>query len=141
MAFALVKQPVFCYYSGAIGLAAARPKLTNTAAACTAFRSRALHCSAWGSRPSLQQQAAASSSTTAAPAPGSSASQQQKNHYSFVVVGGGTGGLAVASSLGRRFGKGSLAVIEPSEVSQRQQHNIVLHVPPSSYMYFYVAWR
>lgn len=36
--------------------------------------------------------------------------------YQFVVCGGGPGGLAVASSLGRRFGKGSLAVIEPSDV-------------------------
>lgn len=36
--------------------------------------------------------------------------------YQFVVCGGGPGGLAVASSLGRRFGKGSLALIEPSDV-------------------------
>ena len=36
--------------------------------------------------------------------------------YKFVVCGGGPGGLAVASSLGRRFGNGSLAVIEPADV-------------------------
>ena len=36
--------------------------------------------------------------------------------YQFVVCGGGPGGLAVASSLGRRFGEGRLAVIEPSDV-------------------------
>ena len=36
--------------------------------------------------------------------------------YQFVVCGGGPGGLAVAASLGRRFGPGQLAVIEPSTV-------------------------
>ena len=38
--------------------------------------------------------------------------------YQFVVCGGGAGGLAVASSLGRRFGRGKLAVIEPADVSR-----------------------
>ena len=37
--------------------------------------------------------------------------------YRFVVCGGGTGGLAVASSLARRFGEKQVAVIEPSDVS------------------------
>lgn len=37
--------------------------------------------------------------------------------FRFVVCGGGTGGLAVASTLARRFGDGSVAVVEPSEVS------------------------
>ncbi len=37
--------------------------------------------------------------------------------YRFVVCGGGTGGLAVASSLARRFGEKHVAVIEPSDVS------------------------
>ena len=36
--------------------------------------------------------------------------------YQFVVCGGGPGGLAVAASLGRRFGEGKVAVIEPSDV-------------------------
>ncbi|XP_038078811.1 sulfide:quinone oxidoreductase, mitochondrial-like [Patiria miniata] len=35
--------------------------------------------------------------------------------YKFVVVGGGSGGLAMASSLSRKHGKGQVAVIEPSE--------------------------
>lgn len=39
-----------------------------------------------------------------------------KKPYQFVVVGGGAGGLSVAASLSRRFGKGHTAVIEPSEV-------------------------
>ena len=38
--------------------------------------------------------------------------------YKFVVVGGGTGGLAVSNTLGRRFGAGKVAVIEPSEVRE-----------------------
>ena len=40
--------------------------------------------------------------------------------YKFVVCGAGPGGLAVASSLGRRFGKKSLAVIEPADVRKCQ---------------------
>ena len=36
--------------------------------------------------------------------------------YQFVVCGGGAGGLAVGSSLARRFGEGKLAIIEPAEV-------------------------
>ena len=46
--------------------------------------------------------------------------------YQFVVCGGGPGGLAVASSLGRRFGPGRLAVIEPANVRTRaetEQHS------------------
>ena len=42
--------------------------------------------------------------------------QAADKSYQFVVCGGGAGGLAVASSLGRRFGEGTLAVIEPSSV-------------------------
>ena len=37
-------------------------------------------------------------------------------HHQFVICGGGTGGLAVASSLARRFGKQKVAIIEPSDV-------------------------
>ncbi|XP_003382833.1 PREDICTED: sulfide:quinone oxidoreductase, mitochondrial-like [Amphimedon queenslandica] len=40
--------------------------------------------------------------------------------HQFVVCGGGTGGLAVASSLARRFGKDKVAVIEPSDVHYYQ---------------------
>ena len=39
--------------------------------------------------------------------------------YQFVVCGAGAGGLAVSSSLGRKFGRGKLAVIEPADVSMR----------------------
>lgn len=46
----------------------------------------------------------------------SSAQTCAKESYRFVVVGGGAGGLSVASTLCRRFGKGATAVIEPSEV-------------------------
>ncbi|CAI8018762.1 Sulfide:quinone oxidoreductase, mitochondrial [Geodia barretti] len=35
--------------------------------------------------------------------------------YKFVVCGAGPGGLAVASSLGRRFGEKSIAIIEPAD--------------------------
>ena len=42
--------------------------------------------------------------------------QAADKSYQFVVCGGGAGGLAVASWLGRRFGEGKLAVIEPSSV-------------------------
>lgn len=37
--------------------------------------------------------------------------------FQFVVCGGGAGGLAVGSSLARRFGPGKVAIIEPAEVS------------------------
>ena len=40
-----------------------------------------------------------------------------KESYRFAVVGGGAGGLSIASTLCRRFGKGATVVIEPSEVS------------------------
>ncbi|XP_038076099.1 sulfide:quinone oxidoreductase, mitochondrial-like [Patiria miniata] len=40
--------------------------------------------------------------------------------YKFVVVGGGAGGLAMASSLSRKHGKGQVAVIEPSDVHYYQ---------------------
>lgn len=39
------------------------------------------------------------------------------NSHRFVICGGGTGGLAVASSLARRFGEKQVAVIEPNDVS------------------------
>ena len=50
--------------------------------------------------------------------------------YKFVVCGAGPGGLAVASSLGRRFGNGSLAVIEPAYVREIQARSEIryLHV-------------
>ncbi|XP_071787939.1 sulfide:quinone oxidoreductase, mitochondrial-like [Asterias amurensis] len=35
--------------------------------------------------------------------------------YNFVVVGGGSGGLALASNLSRKYGKGQVAVVEPSD--------------------------
>ena len=41
---------------------------------------------------------------------------QAQHSYQFVVVGGGAGGMSMASTLCRRFPKGT-AVIEPSEVS------------------------
>lgn len=43
-------------------------------------------------------------------------SQAQHSHQ-FVVVGGGAGGLAVASTLSRKFPK-CTAIIEPSEVRE-----------------------
>ena len=43
--------------------------------------------------------------------------------HQFVVCGGGAGGLAVASSLARRFGKEKVAVIEPSDVSHSDLMN------------------
>ena len=43
-------------------------------------------------------------------------SRQAQHSYRFVVVGGGAGGLAVASTLSRRFGKGATAIVEPCEV-------------------------
>jgi len=46
----------------------------------------------------------------------SSAAAQSNESYRFVVAGGGAGGLAIASSLARKYGEGSVAVIEPSEV-------------------------
>ena len=45
--------------------------------------------------------------------------------YKFVVVGGGAGGLALASSLSRRYGKGQVAIIEPSDV-RRYLHSVCL---------------
>ncbi|XP_031564632.1 sulfide:quinone oxidoreductase, mitochondrial-like [Actinia tenebrosa] len=44
-----------------------------------------------------------------------SAVNHAKLSYQFVVVGGGAGGLSIASSLCRAFGKGKTAVVEPSE--------------------------
>ena len=44
-------------------------------------------------------------------------SSNSKESYKFLVCGGGTGGLAVASSLARRFGESQIAVVEPSDVS------------------------
>lgn len=46
--------------------------------------------------------------------------------YQFVVCGGGPGGLAVASSLGRRFGEGRLAVIEPANV-RRDMNQLIAY--------------
>jgi adenine/guanine phosphoribosyltransferase-like PRPP-binding protein len=46
-----------------------------------------------------------------------SAANHAKQTHQFVVVGGGAGGLSIAASLSRTFGKGRTAVVEPSEVS------------------------
>lgn len=46
--------------------------------------------------------------------------QEADKAYKFVVVGAGTGGLAVSSALGRKFGAGNVAVVEPSEVHYYQ---------------------
>jgi len=46
----------------------------------------------------------------------SSLNSKQRS-YRVVVVGGGTSGCAVASKLASRFGKGSVAILEPSDVS------------------------
>lgn len=46
----------------------------------------------------------------------SSTAAQNSESYRFVVAGGGAGGLAIASSLARKHGDGSVAVIEPSQV-------------------------
>ena len=45
--------------------------------------------------------------------------------YKFVVCGAGPGGLAVASSLGRRFGEKSIAIIEPADVSRAVYEPVV----------------
>jgi len=47
----------------------------------------------------------------------STATTLKNDSYRFVVAGGGAGGLAIASSLTRKYGDGNVAVIEPSEVS------------------------
>jgi len=47
----------------------------------------------------------------------STAAILNNDSFRFVVAGGGAGGLAVASSLARKYGDGSVAVIEPSDVS------------------------
>ena len=57
-----------------------------------------------------------SPATRAAFRPFSSTAVQNNESYRFVVAGGGAGGLAIASSLVRKHGKGSVAVIEPSQV-------------------------
>ena len=46
----------------------------------------------------------------------SSTVARNNESYRFVVAGGGAGGLAIASSLARKHGEGSVAVIEPSQV-------------------------
>ncbi|XP_071825889.1 sulfide:quinone oxidoreductase, mitochondrial-like [Apostichopus japonicus] len=43
------------------------------------------------------------------------ASSPQKE-YKFVVAGAGSGGMAMANALTRKFGKGKVAVVEPSEL-------------------------
>ena len=54
--------------------------------------------------------------------------------YKFVVCGAGPGGLAVASSLGRRFGEKSLAIIEPADVSR------AVYEPVVRYAMFRFRW-
>lgn len=46
---------------------------------------------------------------------------QGQHSYQFVVVGGGAGGLAMASTLNRKFPK-CTAIIEPSEVRELDFH-------------------
>ena len=57
-----------------------------------------------------------SPATRAAFRPFSSTAVRNNESYRFVVAGGGAGGLAIASSLVRKHGEGSVAVIEPSQV-------------------------
>ena len=64
-------------------------------------------CSTATVNPCIKLQSAYSTSPTNTPADG----------YKFVVVGGGTGGLAMASWLSRKHGKGQVAVVEPADVS------------------------
>lgn len=52
--------------------------------------------------------------------PFSSTAARNTESYRFVVAGGGAGGLAIASSLARKHGEGSVAVIEPSQVHYYQ---------------------
>ena len=42
---------------------------------------------------------------------------EKDKSYKLVVVGGGTGGCATAAMFSRKLGPGSVAVIEPSDVS------------------------
>ena len=44
--------------------------------------------------------------------------------FRFVVCGAGAGGLAVGSTLARRFGRGKLAIIEPAEVDSRKTRGL-----------------
>ena len=55
-------------------------------------------------------------STTRAAVRSLSTTAARNESYRFVVAGGGAGGLAIASSLARKHGEGSVAVIEPSQV-------------------------
>jgi len=43
--------------------------------------------------------------------------KSEQRSYRVVVVGGGTSGCAIASKLASRFGKGKVAIVEPSDVS------------------------
>lgn len=52
--------------------------------------------------------------------PNLSYSTGDSRHFQFVVAGGGAGGLSVASTLGRKFGKSKVAVVEPAEVHYYQ---------------------
>jgi len=42
---------------------------------------------------------------------------REKSSYKCVVIGGGAGGSGMAHKMVKRFGKGSVAVVEPQEVS------------------------
>ena len=52
---------------------------------------------------------------------GSPLLSESDKSFDFVVCGGGAGGLAVASSLSKRFGEGKVAVIEPAEVRSEKE--------------------
>ncbi|XP_006813220.1 sulfide:quinone oxidoreductase, mitochondrial-like [Saccoglossus kowalevskii] len=45
-----------------------------------------------------------------------------KKNYEVVIVGGGAGGCAMASKIGRRLGKGKVAVVEPHETHYYQPY-------------------
>jgi len=47
----------------------------------------------------------------------SSSLNNEQRSYRVVVVGGGTAGCSVASKFASHFGKGKVAVVEPSDVS------------------------
>ena len=47
-----------------------------------------------------------------------SKNRQENKSFKLLIVGGGTGGSATAHKFCNRLGKGNVAVIEPSSVSQ-----------------------
>lgn len=41
------------------------------------------------------------------------------NNYKLICVGGGAGGVAIAAKFSRTLGEGAVAVVEPSDVSDK----------------------